>query len=305
MSVLCVIQARTGSTRLPGKVLADLGGRPMLRFMLDRLARLSVDDLVVATSDLHQDDPVAAIAGGAGVAVVRGPEDDVLARFALALVQHPADTVVRLTADCPLTDPALVDLAVSRLHALDADYMSNSLVRTFPDGLDVEVTTAVALRDAHAEAVDPVEREHVTPFIYRRTGRYAVGAFTVDDDLGRERWTVDTADDLERIRAMVARLDDPISATWRDVLGVAGRQVLPVPDQMWLRPTPTADAATRTWTAIRNGHIVADVAVHAIDGIGHLSFRGPDDERAQVVSLVESALRSDYQVVELRAESSP
>ena len=212
-----------GSTRLPGKVLADLGGRPALGFMLERLTRLEVDNLVVATSDLPADDAVEDVAGAMGVAVVRGPEQDVLSRFALVLDAFPATDVVRLTGDCPLTDPAIVTTAIDIHRHASADYTSNTLVRTFPDGLDVEVVTAAALREASQEAVDPDEREHVTPFVYRRPERYRLASFESGEDLGAERWTLDTAADLERLRAIVDKLDDPVAAGWRDILAVAGR----------------------------------------------------------------------------------
>jgi spore coat polysaccharide biosynthesis protein SpsF len=227
MTIACVIQARMGSTRLPGKVLADLGGRPALALMLDRLAGVHVDQLVVATSEASADDAIEELARSKGVAVVRGPEDDVLARFMHVLEAYPADDVVRLTADCPLTDPALVTTAIA-VHVGDkADYTSNTLVRTFPDGLDVEVVTAAALGEAAEEAVDQAEREHVTPFVYRRPERYHLAGFESGEDLGAERWTLDTGADLEWLRAIVDKLDDPVTAGWRDVLAIAGRQASP------------------------------------------------------------------------------
>jgi spore coat polysaccharide biosynthesis protein SpsF len=223
MKTLCVLQARMGSSRLPGKVVAELGGRPALAFMLDRLARLAVDQLVVATSTAAADARVEEVAKEKGVTVVRGPEDDVLARFIVALDAYPAMQVVRLTGDCPLMDPALVATALE-VHAREgADYTSNTVVRTFPDGLDVEVVTAAALREAYEEAVDPAEREHVTPFVYRRPDRYRLAGFESGDDLGAERWTLDTAADLERIRDIVDQLDDPVGAGWREMLAVAAR----------------------------------------------------------------------------------
>jgi spore coat polysaccharide biosynthesis protein SpsF (cytidylyltransferase family) len=212
-----------GSTRLPGKVLADLGGMPTLAFMLARLASVDVDRLVVATSDRPADDAIVGVAEAVGIGVVRGPEADVLARYAAVLDAYPADTVVRLTADCPLCDPALVSEVLGRHRAEGADYTSNILRRTFPDGLDVEVVAASALREADNEATDVYEREHVTPFIYRRPARYHLVNVESGDDLGAERWTLDTEQDLERLRDIVARLEDPIHAGWRDVLAVAGR----------------------------------------------------------------------------------
>jgi len=220
-STLCVVQARTGSTRLPGKVLQDLGGRPLLRFMLDRLADLHVDELVVATSTLDRDDAVVDIASDAGRQVVRGSETDVLDRFASALATHPADHVIRLTADCPLADPVLVEAVLARHLDRGADYTSNVFPRTFPRGLDCEVMTAGALRSAHAEATDPAEREHVTPFFYRRPERFALANMRNDAPLGREGWTVDTADDLEFVRGLVARMDDD-AFSWRAAWAAVG-----------------------------------------------------------------------------------
>lgn len=232
------MQARMGSSRLPGKVLMPIGGRPMLGLMLARLAALDVDHLVVATSDGAIDDDVAHVADAAGVDVVRGDERDVLSRFALALERHPAEVVVRLTADCPLSDPALVDAVLARHVAEGASYTSNSLVRTFPDGLDVEVVAADALLEAAALAVDPVEREHVTPYVYRRPDRFKLVAARGGRQLGHLRWTVDTSDDLDALRAVVDHLDDPQLASWEEILKVAPPTLPPVP---WVRPATGSD----------------------------------------------------------------
>lgn len=220
--VLCVVQARTGSTRLPGKVLADVGGRPMLRFMLDRLADLRVDELVVATSTMSRDDPVAELARDAGRPCVRGDESDVLARYALALAGHPADHVVRLTADCPVIDPLVVESVIARQLDAAADYTSNVFPRTFPRGLDAEVVRADALRAAAAEATAAAEREHVTPFVYRRPERFRLANVRNRESLGAERWTVDTADDLDFVRDLVARMGADTTWTWRDAFAVVG-----------------------------------------------------------------------------------
>jgi spore coat polysaccharide biosynthesis protein SpsF len=234
-SSVCVVQARTGSTRLPGKVLQDLAGRPLLRFMLDRLADLRVDQLVVATSTLARDDAVAEIAEAAGHAVVRGSETDVLDRFVTALDAHPADHVIRLTADCPLADPALIESVIARHLDRGAEYTSNVFPRTFPRGLDCEVMTAVALRTAHAEASEPAEREHVTPFFYRHPERFTLANMRNDLPLGREGWTVDTADDLEFVRRIVARMGDDDFA-WRAAWAAVGSRTPAEPDVVQLVP---------------------------------------------------------------------
>lgn len=248
LEVLCVIQARTGSTRLPAKVLADVGRRPLLGLMLDRLTPPPADRLVVATSDNPRDQTVADIAGDRGVEVVRGPEADVLQRFVGALEAHPAEHVVRLTADCPLSDPELIRATVQRHIEAQADYTSNVIPRTFPKGLDVEVITASALRTAAAEATDPAEREHVTPFLYRHPERFRLANLRHDQPLGQERWTVDTPADLEFVREVVGLLGPRWDAGWQEVLGLVGRRAPPKPGALVLRPAFEADGELlRAW----------------------------------------------------------
>nr|WP_308252929.1 NTP transferase domain-containing protein [Pseudonocardia sp. ICBG601] len=184
MRVNAVIQARTGSTRLPGKVLTDLGGTPVLdRVVAAARAASGVDRVVVATSTAPGDDAVAERAATIGVPVVRGSEDDVLARFVQAVDEHPCDAVVRLTADCPLLDPALVSLVAATWRSVpEQDYVATTLVRTLPRGLDVELARVDALR-ALAGARDrvrpdprdvgPLRRPGPVPLprARRRTGR--------------------------------------------------------------------------------------------------------------------------------------
>ncbi len=242
MRSICVVQARTGSSRLPGKVVMDLRGRPMLRFMLDRLRALAVDELVVATTELARDDVVVDIATGAGRPVVRGSEADVLGRFVSVLDAFPADHVVRLTADCPLSDPALVEAVLTRHVESRAEYTCNVLPRSFPKGLDVEVATADALRRAHAESRLAAEREHVMPYLYRHPELFRLASVVGDDALGHERWTVDTVDDLEFVRWAAAAVDDD-DASWRDIFAVVGRRAQPAPGELVLRPASAGDAA--------------------------------------------------------------
>lgn len=311
-----------GSTRLPGKVLADVGGRPMLAFQLARLRLLEVDHLVVATTTLERDNPVAELAAVSGAEVVRGSEADVLARFLAALDAHPSDVVVRLTADCPLADPSIVYEALALRAALGADYASNSLVRTFPVGLDTEVMTADALRAAAAEARDPAEREHVTPFIHRRPERFRLAALRVPDLLGDERWTVDTPADLDRVRDIVARLDNPLTAGWREVLAVAGRLAVPQPGKLHLRPAVAADDAVlalpggeplgtgepplpiepylidssvRTWIATVDDAPVGWLQMRVRSGIGRLTGCSKAEWREAVLGGLRTALKADYQ----------
>jgi spore coat polysaccharide biosynthesis protein SpsF len=186
--------------------------------MLERLARGGVGPVVVATTVLSRDDGIVELAASLGVRTVRGSEEDVLGRFALALDTYPAETVVRLTADSPLIDPDIVKQVLLRHRITGADYTSNTLVRTFPDGLDVEVLESAALRESAREATDPYEREHVTAFVYRRPDRYRLASVRSSSDAGSVTWTVDTRSDLERVRAIVDQLDDPASARWCDIL---------------------------------------------------------------------------------------
>jgi spore coat polysaccharide biosynthesis protein SpsF len=294
-------------------VVADVGGRPLLRFMLDRLATLVVDQLVIATSDDTRDDPIAAVAADAGVPVVRGPEHDVLRRFVLALEAHPAERVVRLTADCPLADPALAADVLALAERRGADYASNAIVRTFPDGLDVEVIAAHALRTADAEATDASEREHVTPFIYRHPERFALAVLLNDEPLGAERWTVDTAADLERVRAIVARLPDPVRAGWREILEVTDRQApaaglslrpaLAGDEAAARRARPLEDPSLRTWVAAVAGHTVGWAEVTIADGTGLLVVDAPVEHRAAIEAAVEQLVAADPQITRVTTAS--
>lgn len=196
-----------GSTRLPGKVLRPIEGRPMLAYQIERLRRCRrIDRIVVATSVLPADDTIVDFCEREGVEVVRGSESDVLARFALAARAVDASVIVRVTADCPLLEPGLVDAAVDAFCARGCDYLSNMLPPSWPYGMAVEVLSRQALDEAAAEARDPAEREHVTPFIYWRPERYRIGSITRQPDLSAHRWTVDTPEDFELVSRIVSAL---------------------------------------------------------------------------------------------------
>jgi spore coat polysaccharide biosynthesis protein SpsF len=212
VTTLGILQARMTSTRLPGKVLAPVVGTPMIGLQIERLRRAALlDGLVVATSTDGSDDDLVAYLETLDVPVVRGPLDDVLARFATVVEQFAPDAVVRLTADCPLASPAVVDRVVRAFHDSGVDYVSNTLRPTYPDGLDVEVVRADVLRWAAAHLTDPPEREHVTLGVYRRPERFRVANVENDEDLSSLRWTVDTPGDLAFVRAVYERLyaEDP------------------------------------------------------------------------------------------------
>lgn len=223
MTTAAIVQARMTSTRLPGKVLAPLNGTPILAYMLARLKRAQrLNAVWVATTANATDDPVAELCGHLDIPVFRGDEDDVLGRYVGAAAEAKADTIVRLTADCPLSDPAVIDEAVRLFVEGGYDYLSNAMKRTFPDGLDVEVFSHGALATADREATPRFHREHVTPYmrtgVYQDmpTGDFKVGHILAPADFSHLRWTVDTSRDLAHIRAMLNGLPDDHS--WMDLL---------------------------------------------------------------------------------------
>jgi spore coat polysaccharide biosynthesis protein SpsF len=206
-STVAIVQARMGSTRLPGKVLADLCGAPMLQRQLERVRRAtSVDRVVVATSTDDTDRPIAELCKSLDVPCFRGDLNDVLARFLGAIDEFDPEVVVRITADCPLISPLVIDSIVHSFFESDCDYLSNTLEPTFPDGVDVEVVRVSALRALAQLDTDTPEREHVTLGIYRRPEQFVVRNFTGDPDLSDLRWTVDSPEDLEFVRWVYSEL---------------------------------------------------------------------------------------------------
>jgi spore coat polysaccharide biosynthesis protein SpsF len=207
VTTLAVLQARMSSSRLPGKVMMPLLGEPMVVRQVERIRRSRrIDGIVLATSTDSADDPLAQLAGTLGIPVVRGPLDDVLARYVLAIEQHEPDVVVRLTADCPLTSPTVSDAVIDQFDAGDVDYCSNTLTPTFPDGLDAEVVRASVLVDVAGISDDAAEREHVTLGVYRRPERYRLANHAGTVDLSSLRWTVDTPDDLAFVTSVYEAL---------------------------------------------------------------------------------------------------
>lgn len=221
--VVCITQARTTSTRLPRKVLLDVAGKPLLAHHLERLRRCAeVDEVVLATTTNATDDEVAQLGQSLGVRVARGSEHDVLSRFVLAAQESCADVIVRVTSDCPLIDPALVDKVVQGLLAgAGADYAHLDM-RQYPRGLDTEVFRRPLLGDADNDpATTAFEREHVTPYIYNRPQRYRLlavpGEGDGEDEAASWRWCVDEPSDFELIRRMMeALLLDHPHFNWRD-----------------------------------------------------------------------------------------
>ena len=225
MKVVAIIQARMGSTRLPGKVLKDLGGQSVLARVVARLRRSRlIHELLVATTDLPADDAIVAECNCLSVQAFRGDQDDVLDRYFRAAQSVEADLVVRITSDCPLIDQEITDKTVAAFLQAQPDYASNALTRTYPRGLDTEVISFKALARAWHEARKPYEREHVTPFIYEHPDEFKVLSVTGDEDLSGNRWTVDTAEDMEFVRAIYSRFQASDAFSWRDVIDLLRRE---------------------------------------------------------------------------------
>ena len=222
--VAAIVQARMGSTRFPGKTLTPFAGSTVLEHMLGRLGRVSSSlDLVVATSDLAEDDVIAATCERVGVSIFRGYADDVLARFVACVDARPElpGLVLRICADRPLLCPVLVDELLAAYDEFGRpDYLSNNLPPSYPDGLDLELVRTDCLEQAHRESIDPYEREHVTPFLYRRPDRFRLAGLVCPfGNFSGVRVTLDTHEDHKRLTRLHARL--PLGYDYRDVLTAA------------------------------------------------------------------------------------
>lgn len=207
MKVVIIIQARMGSTRLPGKVLMDIGGKPAIAHVVER-ARMAKrgDTVILATTTDPSDDVLAAWAEKNRVPVYRGSEHDVLDRYYQCAKKYAADAVVRLTGDCQLLDPAVVDMVIDAYSDLHSDYVSNAHPPTYPDGLDVEVFSFFSLEKAWNEAKLQSEREHVTPYIWKHPELFRLKNVENSEDLSVERWTLDTPEDVAFLRKVCAHL---------------------------------------------------------------------------------------------------
>ncbi|GAB4459834.1 MAG: glycosyltransferase family protein [Anaerolineales bacterium] len=239
-NVIAIIQGRMSSSRLPGKILADIAGQPMLQRVFVRTSRaVTVSRTIFATTTDPSDDPVAEYCDWSGIPFTRGSLYDVLDRYYQTAKQAKAEVVVRITADCPVIDPALIDDVVNTVisEQSSVDFAANRLPppwrRTYPIGLDTEVCTFAALERAWKDAKEPHHREHVMPYLYegvelsivnrQRSEGISPRGFRVAllhhlTDFGGYRWTVDTPEDLEFIRQVYARFDGRDDFSWKDVL---------------------------------------------------------------------------------------
>lgn len=204
---VAVLQARMSSTRLPGKVLLLTCGKPLLQHQIERVRRSrTIDTLVVATSDSPGDRPILALCEALGVPAFAGSLEDVLDRMVRAAEPHHPEWLVRLTGDCPLADPALIDEVVRACQQPGVDYASNALQPSYPDGLDAECMRFAALQQAWREARKPSEREHVTPFLHTQPQRFVLRAVRHARDLSALRWTVDDPADFVFVSQVYERL---------------------------------------------------------------------------------------------------
>lgn len=228
LRVTAIVQARVSSSRLPRKVLRPLHGKPMLAYLIEGLRQcVELDDIVVATSDRTEDDALDALCAEAGTPCVRGPLDDVAARFAAVLRSRPADAFVRINGDSPLLHPDIVDRAVSTFRGAAADMVTNVHPRTFPPGQSVEVMGAHAFLAALPHIGSAEEREHVTLHVYRHPDRFRIVNIAADPPLPRRHMAVDSEADWQSFAACVAALDRP---HWR----------YPLAELVWLWPEPAA-----------------------------------------------------------------
>lgn len=208
MKVTAIIQARMGSTRLPGKILKKVNGKPLLFYQLERIKGSKlIDEIVIATTINQQDNEIVSFCEQYGVSYYRGSETDVLSRYFNAAVKFNADIIVRLTSDCPIIDVEVVDKTIQYFLELDyCDYVSNTLERTFPRGLDTEVFSYIALEKAYKEAFLEGDREHVTPYFYSNQNIFAVGSLKNNINYSKYRLTVDTEEDFELIKLIINAL---------------------------------------------------------------------------------------------------
>lgn len=213
MSIVCIIQARTGSTRLPNKILKKIKNKTVLEHDIERVLKAkTVDKLVIATTERIEDNVIVEIAENCSVGYFRGSEDNVLSRYYFAAKKYNAEVVIRITSDCPLVDPEIIDNMVNQfieLRSIDnIDYLSNKIKMTYPRGLDVEVFSFEALEKTFFEATQNFEKEHVTPYIYLNPDKFKIKNYENDIDYSMFRWTLDTEEDFLLIKTIYDHLYD-------------------------------------------------------------------------------------------------
>ncbi|THD17774.1 acylneuraminate cytidylyltransferase [Anoxybacillus ayderensis] len=209
MKVAAIIQARMGSTRLPGKVLKKVLDKTLLEYQIERVKRAkTIDEIIIATTTKESDDPIVQLCQQLSIPYYRGSEEDVLSRYYEAATTFGVDVIVRLTSDCPIIDPNVIDKVVEQyLDNRDRyDYVSNTLTRTYPRGMDTEVVSYEVLKRAHEEAKGSVYREHVTAYMYHHPDQFRLCNVSNEEDESKHRWTVDTEEDFELIKKIIGEL---------------------------------------------------------------------------------------------------
>lgn len=224
MTVLAIIQARMGSTRLPGKILKEVNGKPLLAYQIERVRQSKcIDEIVIATTVEQKDDQIVAFCKHYNVEYYRGSENDVLTRYYETAQKFGGDIIVRLTSDCPIIDPVVIDETIRYYidHASDFDYVSNTIERTYPRGLDTEVFSEGALEKAYNNATLERDREHVTAYMYSNPEKFRIGSISNSLNLGCYRWTVDTVEDYELVKQILMSIYPLNRAfSWKDVLSL-------------------------------------------------------------------------------------
>lgn len=225
MKTAAIIQARMGSTRLPGKALRDIAGETMLARVVSRVRRTSLlDQIIIATTTELADSAIVAECERLGVACFQGSEADVLDRYYQAALAFDVDTVVRITSDCPLIEPVIIDQVITTFYETEADYASNSLSRTFPRGLDTEVFKNSVLKQNWQAATELYQRSHVTPYIYQNPDLFRLVEVTSNTDYSQHRWTVDTLADWQLVEAIYAHFAPQTDFDWQDILHLLQQQ---------------------------------------------------------------------------------
>lgn len=224
MKIIAIIQARMGSTRLPGKVLKKVKDKPLLEYQLERIQQSQlINEIVIATTQNEKDRKIIEFCNARDIYVFQGSEDNVLERYFQVAKEYDADVIVRLTSDCPLIDSELID-EVIRLYLNseeNVDYASNTLVRSYPRGLDIEVFSFKSLEQAYKQAVLKNEKEHVTPYIYNHPKTFKLVNMESLVDFSYHRWTVDTEEDFELIRRIIeVTYPHTKDVKWKDIIQI-------------------------------------------------------------------------------------
>jgi spore coat polysaccharide biosynthesis protein SpsF len=212
LKVAAIIQARMGSTRLPGKILKTVKGKTLLEYQIERVKQAkTIDQIIIATTVKKSEQPIIELCEKQGIDYYRGSEQDVLSRYYETAKKFEVDVIVRITSDCPIIDPEVIDKVVNQYFNNQSlvDYVSNTLERTYPRGLDTEVFSFIALNKAYHEVTLPRDKEHVTAYFYTNPDLFKLQGLKSDQDYGNYRWTVDTEEDFELIQLILSKLYNP------------------------------------------------------------------------------------------------